>query len=528
MRGRSGVLIGVVAASVVVAGCATETDVLTTGAVRSATSVPADEPSADEPSTDGPAEEPSSDPDGESSDVAAFEPAPLSWEPFDDRVDVSTLEVPVDWSDPDGPTFELFIARHRATDPEARIGSLLVNPGGPGSEGTFLAIAAAGIYDPAILRHFDIVAWDPRGTGESEPPIDCIDDYDPYFTAVDSTPEDDAERQELIDVNRRFAEACIERNEFLDFVGTNNSARDMDAIRRALGEETISYFGFSYGSELGATWATLFPDTVRAAVLDGAADPDADEVESSIQQLQGFEASLSTFLARCSADEGCAFHSGGDAEGAFDALMVRLDASPIPSGDPSRPPVNRDVAVTGVVEAMYADFRWPELARALAAAEAGDGSGLMALNDSYYQRQSDGTYDNFLEAFPVISCADVAERRTVAEIDADAPRLWAAAPRLVPEGSYGGYTCTFFPPAVDPRVEITGAGAPTILVIGTTGDPSTPLDSTVRMANALADSRLLVVVAEQHTGYGVNGCVIDAVNDYLIDLSPPDDGLRCG
>ena len=301
----------------------------------------------------------------------------------------------------------------------------------------------------------------------------------------------------------------------------------MDAIRRALGEDTISFFGFSYGSELGAVWATLFPDTVRAAVLDGAADPDADELESSLQQLAGFEASLATFLAQCSADPSCAFHNGGDAETAYDELMTALDERPIPSGDPLRPPVNRDVATTAVIEAMYSDVRWPALAESLAAAQSGDGGGLMALNDSYYQRQPDGSYDNFLEAFPVITCADSAERRTVEQIDADAPRYTEVAPSLVPEGSLGGYTCTFMPPAVDPRVEITAAGAGTILVIGTTGDPSTPLDSTIRMANALEQGRLLVVEADQHTGYGVNRCVIDAVNEYLIDLDPPEDGLRC-
>jgi pimeloyl-ACP methyl ester carboxylesterase len=460
-------------------------------------------------------------------DVEAFDPGPLEWEPFDDAVDVATLEVPVDWADPDGPRFELFLARYNAQDQANKIGALLVNPGGPGSEGTFLALGAARIYDQEILRNFDIIAWDPRGTGESDPPIDCIDDYDPYFTAIDSTPEDEAERQELVDASRRFAEACVENNEHIQHVGTNNSARDIDAIRRALGEETISYFGFSYGSELGAAWATLFPDTVRAAVLDGAADPAADELQASLQQMAGFEASLVTFLAQCSADPACAFHNGGDAEGAYDALMAELDERPLPSGDPERPPVNRDVATTAVVQAMYSDIRWPALAESLAAAQRGDGAGLLALHDSYYQRRPDGTYDNFLEAFPVISCADTAERRTVADIDADSARLTEVAPRLAPPGSLGGYTCTFMPPAIDPRVEVTAAGAGTILVIGTTGDPSTPLDSTTRMANALQDSRLLVVEARQHTGYGVNRCVIEAVNAYLIDLVPPADGTVC-
>lgn len=540
MRWRRSLRLAPVLGLAVLAAACSGSDVTSISAVPTPSTDPApgvttpattDPVTTDPPTTDPPTgvtTPPTTEPvTTEPVDVDRFDPGMIEWEPYDADLDTATLEVPVDWSDPDGPTFELYLVRHNSTDPDRRIGSLLVNPGGPGSPGSFLAYSAPYIYDEALLRHFDIVAWDPRGTGDSVPPIDCIDDYDPYFTDIDSTPDDEAERLELVEISRRFAEQCIEKNEYLDHVGTNNSARDMDAIRRALGEETISYFGFSYGSELGATWATLFPDTVRAAVLDGAADPNADGLESSIQQLRGFEASLTSFLADCSARSACVFHNAGDAEGAFDRLMEALDSAPIPSGDPTRPPVNRDVATTAVIVAMYSDTSWGELARALADAQDGDGDGLMALHDSYYQRQPDGTYDNFLEAFPVISCADTAERETVAETDAEIPLLTEVAPRLVPDGSRGGYTCTFFPPAVDPRIEITGAGSVPILVIGTTGDPSTPLDSTIAMANTLESSRLLVVEADQHTGYGVNACVDDTVSDYLVDLTLPDDGARC-
>ena len=213
----------------------------------------------------------------------------------------------------------------------------------------------------------------------SDPAIDCIDDYDRYFASTDVTPDDDAERQEIIDLAEEFTAACEEANgDILPYIGTNNSARDMDSIRRALGEDKISYFGFSYGSELGATWATLFPETVRAAVLDGAVDPNADPLESSIQQAQGFEGTLTTYLAQCSADPDCAFHNGGDAEGAFDALMRSLDESPIPS-EPGRPDVNLSVMRQAYVQAMYADSFWPQLSEALADAQNGDGEGLLAL-----------------------------------------------------------------------------------------------------------------------------------------------------
>ena len=457
---------------------------------------------------------------------APFEPAPIAWEEFDDGVDVGTLDVPVDYADPDGATFELFLARYNALDQDDKIGSLLINVGGPGFGSTDLAFVAARVFDRPLLERFDIIGWDPRGTGESDPSIDCIDDYDPYFAEIDSTPEDAAEREQLIETAQRFARACVDNNaDFIEHIGTNNTARDIDTIRRALGEETISYFGFSYGSELGATWATLFPDTVRAAVLDGASDPEADSTESSLQQLAGFESSLSTFLAQCSDDDTCVFYNDGDAEGALERLLADLDANPVESSD-GRPPVNRDVATTAIVQAMYSETFWPALEQSLASAADGNGSGLLALFDSYYQRAPDGTYGNELEAFQAISCADTVERDTIEDIEADSALYTEVAPRLAPEGSIG-FFCSFFPEAIDPRAEISGAGAGPIVVIGTTGDPATPFESTVRMSEVLEDGRLVIVEADQHTGYGVNRCVIEAVNDYLVDLSPPDSGLEC-
>lgn len=456
-----------------------------------------------------------------------FDAAPIEWEPLNDAVDVGTVEVPIDYAEPDGPRFELFVARYRALDQDRKIGSLLVNPGGPGFGGSDWAIFAAQVFDRPLLERFDIIGWDPRGAGQSDPAIDCIDDYDPYF-ALDGTPDDEAEYEARVEAAEGLARQCVAKNAaIIQHVGTNNSARDIDSIRRALAEETISYFGFSYGSELGATWATLFPDTVRAAVLDGASDPTADPLESEQQQLRGFEGALATFLGRCSSDPECEFHHDGDAEGAFDALMAELDAKPIPGGA-DRPAVNRDIAITAVAQAMYSESYWPALERSLAAAERGDGSGLLALYDDYYQRRADGTYGNELEAFQAISCADDPERPAVEEADGRAADLTEVAPRLAPVGSAGSYFCTFFPPSLDPRVEITGAGAGTIVVIGTTGDAATPLESTKRMADALADGRLVVVEADQHTGYGVNRCVIDLVNDYLVDLQPPADGTECG
>ncbi len=450
----------------------------------------------------------------------------ITWEPVDDRTDVGTITVPVDYDDPQGATLDLRVARHRA-DPDQRIGVLATNNGGPGSAASSMALNPGGYFPSEITDRFDIVSWDPRGTGDSGASVDCIEgsEYDRFYAEPDLTPDDDAERQENIDLTREFAQRCVERVDDLTSIGTNNTARDLDAIRQALGEPQLSYFGFSYGSELGGVWATLFPATVRAAVFDGATDPTASTLERTKNQWIGFETALDTFLSQCSADSDCAFHNDGDAEGAFDALMAQLDTSPLPSAD-GRAPVSRDVARTAVVQSMYSDRYWPALERALEDAAAGDGAGLLQLSDAYYRRNVDGTYSNLMESFQAISCMDQAERPTVEESDADAAELVGVAPRLFPYTT-GSYSCTFFPPSPDPRVEITGIGAGPIVVIGTTGDPSTPLESSRAMADALEDGRFVIVVANQHTGYGTNSCVNDLVEDYLVNLVAPPDETTC-
>ncbi|MBI5090288.1 MAG: alpha/beta fold hydrolase [Actinobacteria bacterium] len=444
----------------------------------------------------------------------------------DGTVEIGNLEVPIDHDDPSAGTFDLYVARRLATDPERRIGSLLVNPGGPGYGGTDLAIYAAYNFSDDLLARFDIVGWDPRGTGLTTPAIDCIDDYDRYFADIDITPDDQGERDELVTLADEFETACTEHNAaILGHIGTNDSARDIDAIRAALGEPKITYFGFSYGSELGATWATLFPTTVRAATLDGAVDPNADLETSGLQQAEGFERTFDTFLAHCSEDDDCAFHNDGDAEGAFDHLAAQLDARPVPT-QPGRPAANLAVLVTAAGQAMYSTTLWPDLEQALADAQGGDGAGLLALYDMYFERADDGTWPNILEAFQTISCMDQADRPTVAEDDASADERRAVAPRLSPNTS-GSYMCTFYPPAPDPRVTITGAGAGPVLVVGTTGDPATPIEGTQAMADALDGGRLLTVVGDEHTGYRINECSTETIDRYLIELELPAEGTRC-
>lgn len=453
----------------------------------------------------------------------------IEWDPEGEVVEgvqLGYLEVPVDYEDPEGPTFTLALARHLATDQQNKIGTLLVNPGGPGFGGSDYGLFADQVYGQSLLDNFDILGWDPRGTGVSTPAIDCTDDYEHFLTGTDITPDDDVERQLNIDLAEEFADACVDQNgDIVDFVGTNNSARDMNSIREALGEDEISYFGFSYGSELGATWATLFPDTVRAAVLDGASDPNADLFESALQQTAGFENTLGLYLASCSSDSTCAFHSNGHAEEAFDKLMKQIDEEPLPTSG-GRADLTRSMALTGVANAMYDESYWPQLSDALVDARNGDGDGLLALFDDYYQRQPDGTYGNELEAFQSIVCMDAAERPTVVEEDAEAEQFRENAPRVSP-ATTGSYFCTFYPDSKDPRIEITGDGAGPIIVVGTTGDPATPIESSRAMAEALDEGVFVEVDADQHTGYGVNDCIDSVIEEYLVDLTVPPADTKC-
>lgn len=462
------------------------------------------------------------------SEPPVFEVQPIEWVPCTDgtettTIECGTLEVPFDYGAPDEGSFVLALKKRNA-DKES-IGPLLVNPGGPGFGGSFLAEDASYYFSQTIRDSFDIIAWDPRGTGNSTPSVDCVEEYDKYFS-IDSPPDDETERQELIAGAQEFNDACAENSgSILPYISTIASARDMNSIRMALGVEKISYFGFSYGSELGATWATLFPETVRAAVLDGAADPNATSLEQGLAQAGGFDQQLSTFLARCSADATCLFHNGGDAEGAFDRLIAKINEEPlVVSAD--RTPVTLGVAYTAVAQAMYGDYYWSDLEVALVDAQRGDGKGLLQLYDEYFQRKTDGTYGNELEAFIAISCLDAYDRATIEEVDATVDQFVEVAPRLGANFAYG-YGCSLWPVQPVAPIDVNGVGAGPIVVVGTTGDAATPLASTRKMAKALEDGRLIVVEANQHTGYGANTCVIEAVDNYLTKLIVPPQTLEC-
>ena len=459
-----------------------------------------------------------------------YVPTGFNWKACDDSastttVQCGTLQVPFDYNNPSAGTFTLYVKLLPAANPTLRIGSMMVNPGGPGFGGSSLADDASYYFSSDIIDHFDIIAWDPRGTGKSTPAVDCVDDYDQYF-GIDSPPDSPEEKQALIDASQAFNDECMDNSgEILPYISTQASATDMNSIRQALGEDKISYFGFSYGSELGATWATMFPQTLRAAVFDGAVDPQATSAQEGMAQAGGFEGQLTTFLAACSKNSTCAFYNGGKAEAAFDSLLLELDTKPLVVTK-DRTPVTQGVAFTAVAQAMYSDSNWPQLEQALADAQQGDGAGLLKLYDDYYQRKDDGSYGNELEAFLAISCLDDPGATSVKEVEDAVQDFVAAAPRLGANFGYG-YSCALWPVKPATKIDATGKGAGPIVVVGTTGDPATPLASTRKMAAALEQGILLIVEANQHTGYGANECINTAVDSYLIDLTVPVNETTC-
>jgi pimeloyl-ACP methyl ester carboxylesterase len=462
--------------------------------------------------------------------TATIEIPELTWSDCDDSdLQCATLAVPLDYDDPAARSIDIALARRPADDADARIGSLLVNPGGPGASGIDLAEQADIFFPEGLLERFDIVGFDPRGVGDSSA-VDCGDRFDDFF-GLDPTPDDESERQDLIDAAQEFVAECERRSgDVLPFVDTVSAARDLDLIRAALGEETISYLGFSYGTYLGATYADLFPDRVRALVLDGGVDPTLDWREQSVAQGAGFERALNAFFDECGSDEDCDFYSNGDPRGAFDELLAEIERAPLSATSAG---IGRQLGpgevMTGIAASLYdREYGWPALAIGLASARAGDGSVLLELYDIYTERNPDGTYGNLLEANAAVNCLDTPAPDDVTAYDELAAELEREAPRVGASGAYFGLLCAFWPaPAVGEPRALVAAGAPPIVVIGTTGDPATPYAWSQALASQLESGVLLTWEGEGHTATAKSDCIDDAIVDYLVNLTPPAEGTRC-
>jgi pimeloyl-ACP methyl ester carboxylesterase len=454
---------------------------------------------------------------------------PIAWSDCGSGFECGQLLVPRDYAIAGGPSLVISVIRLPALERTHRIGSLVVNPGGPGASGVdFVRRSGAAVFAKGVRRRFDIVGFDPRGVNRSSE-VRCVDDLD-HFLAIDSAPDNPAELATLLDGERAFAEGCQRRNaELLPFLGTESVARDLDLLRAALGDARLTYVGFSYGTLIGALYAQLFPDRIRALVLDGAVDPSLDLAALSKGQALGFEAALRRFLADCARDRSCPFRHGGNPGPAFDRLMRQIEARPLPAarlGD--RRLVGPGYAWAGIVAALYSRGSWPFLAAGLALAEAGDGSLFLLLADPLNGRSSDGGYSNLIDANRAVVCIDFPAPRDPTAYEAEA-RAWAReAPRFGALLAFSDLGCAFWP--IDPTrtpAPVSAPGAPPIVVIGSTGDPATPYGWSVAVSRQLSSSVLITRRGEGHTGYASSACVARAADAYLVDLQVPKRGLTC-
>ncbi|MFW2334378.1 alpha/beta hydrolase [Ilumatobacter sp.] len=440
-------------------------------------------------------------------------------------LECSTLAVPLDHADPEGQAIDIALARQPAGDPANRIGSLVFNPGGPGGSGIeFLEFAVFAI-PPDVADRFDLVSFDPRGVGASAA-VECdlvLDDGVELVADGDRAAWDALLASSLTDLGTCTAEPGA----LGQYVGTNNAARDLDRIRAALGDEQLSYVGFSYGTRLGATYAELFPDRVRALVLDGAVKPTTDLAQLGADQGAGFDNAFENFAAACDADPDCLLRELGptlDVAAAVRAEIAR--AGSFTTDDPERVLTPGELDL-GIISALYSKDAWPFLAQAIYLADTvADGSLFQVLADNYLGRRPDGSYANQTEANAFINCADDAARPDVDSTWQEADAV-AAGSRYFDDALRASTGCLGIDDAIDPLVLGPAAGAAPILVIGTTGDPATPYEWSVEMADSLESGVLYSVEAEGHTAYTSIDCVSDVVGAYLIDLEVPDEGGSC-
>lgn len=453
-------------------------------------------------------------------------PPPFQWHRCGD-FECAELKVPLDYADPAGEQISVAVERSVTTSPQ-RIGSLLINPGGPGASAIDFLHDFVQIASPTIKSHFDIVAFDPRGVGQSTP-LDCHSTVE-KLAAEDPTPDDDAEWTQSDAVAKTFADECAQKfPKLLPHLGTPDVARDMDQVRTALGEDKLTYLGYSYGTSLGAHYAQLFPQNVRALVLDGALDMSLSSVEISLQQAIGFDKSLQTFFGWCSKNaSSCAWANGGSPAQAFKALSDKVDKGPLRGSN------NREVGpglfLIGVLAPLYSgEDGYRALSSALTAAASGDGSGLLRFADSYLERKQDGSYSNVQEANYSVNCLDEPSP-DFAGIRAQAPQFQMASETFGLATLTGLLVCAHWPVQTQqhPPASMWGAGAPPILVVGTTGDPATPYAWAEALAKELASGVLITYEGEGHTAYLRSvPCIDDAVEAYLIDGKAPAEGTRC-
>ena len=450
-------------------------------------------------------------------DHQAYANQVVDWKLCDDSEvsQCAMVTVPLDWEEPSGEAIEIAVRRIPSGD--SSNGPLFVNPGGPGFGGQDFAEAMAGRW-----ANYDVVGWDPRGTGQSTHVVCGSMQQTDALMELDGSPDDEAEDEALQQGAREFAQQCRDGSgQLLDHITTVDVVRDLDLIRHLLGADKLNYVGVSYGTYVGATYAQLFPNSVGRLVLDAAVDITG---EDEIPQVKGFELAWNNFVGWCEGSDLCEL---GDSRAQIDddvtTFLDGLDESPIELGDRT---LTQTLAATGLALFLYSDEQaYRTLSYVLDEAMQGRGSGLLAAADSMNGRYENG-YETIAFAFPAMACSDAVDDG-VAPVLQDWRDTFELAPVLAPQMGTS-YNCQLWTSGSAPQLKLTAEGAPPILVVGTTGDSATPYEQAVSMAAQLESGTLLTLEGAGHGAVsGDNECIADAVDGFLLQGEVPEDGKTC-
>ncbi|HET7467434.1 MAG TPA: alpha/beta hydrolase [Candidatus Dormibacteraeota bacterium] len=462
---------------------------------------------------------------------SSFAHKQLTWSPCGGGFQCATLMVPIDYANHNGKQISLALLRKPATEPSGRIGSLLMNPGGPGESGNDYLRYASDDF-ATLNKRFDIVSWDPRGVGSSSP-VECLtgSQLDDLF-ALDPVLDDPQEKQAYIQAQKDFASACWQKDhDLLPFMDSESTAEDMEQIRAALGDRKLTYLGFSYGTYLGQWYAHLYPKRVRAMVLDGVVFTTELNTATSpfdaVYDAQAFEDGLRAYIDDCPYRSTCPYHPSTNFEQRIEVAMAGLDAKPVAVG---RRYLTRGLGLAALVAAVYFVDVWPDLDKALTALATGDGAPMLGLADYFNGRNDDGTYiSEFNGALDATTCLDgLHPTADITAYDQAGPALIKASPLFGPMVQYQALRCAFWP--VDAKgleVPSVSSDVPPILLIGATGDPATSYQEAEQANQDIPGSVLLTRKGSGHTSYGYSACIDSAANNYLLFLVLPPAGTVC-
>jgi pimeloyl-ACP methyl ester carboxylesterase len=450
-----------------------------------------------------------------------FQSQHLVWHTCLDTFQCASLKVPVDYNHIDRNIFHLQVLKHLATDPNNRIGTIVVNPGGPGGSGADYAYSAQDVLSAQITKHFDIVGFDPRGVSSSEP-IRCLTDKQmDEFLSSDGRAITVAQQNQIVLSSMKYADRCKKAAGMkLGHYSTFETAKDMEILRYAMHQKKLNYLGKSYGTYLGTLYAAMYPRSMGLFVLDGAIDPNISIRDQNLFQARSFDFALNDFIKQD--------HEINQTD--IKKLISQSEVHPLRSSTIRT--VTSALVITGIAASLYdSQNDWPKLKSALhQAIFAGNGQQLLDLSDAYTHRDLTGHYiDNENDISEIISCLDWVDRRSMGQMVGDGAIFSKLAPIFGPFLTFAGLPCHYWSAKpVTPKKVLAALSTPPMLIIGVTKDPATPYEWAIALHKDFLNSTLLTLVGEGHTGQGRGSvCIDSAVDQFFLRGLIPHHAVTC-